>query len=542
MKKLTKIMSVMLALVMVLSAMPILASAEDINVTSSVIDFAGETDSTAEEGQIYGDYLYFEWASNSYRFKDEQLYIPWFNANNTAIARTTSFWIKGASLQGTEKYGVYTYKFKYKYDGTLVLSSDNDTTYGSYNVAAVLDSTSVYLRDGGTTLATKTWTELGANPVSDYCAVELIFDLYNKRVGMKINDNDTIWGLSSGLTTANAKYLYFRSGMASGKDLYMDDISVSYTNTVPVIESTLSYDFTDGTVPATLAGYWDSSSPLSVVDDPATASGKGKVLQVAHASNQDGATGVKFTTNFVDQGKGTVTYEFDVKLTKSDAVLHMYLGKVDDDTARPGALAPASMTLLNPVQANAGTANTADWNKVKIVANLDNNTVAVYLNDMTTPLRDPVSTTTSMQTNEMFMALKASKQPMYVDNLKATYAIPAPTFALTAGRPSIQGVTDLAGFASAESLTVSMPVENTYPEAETVDVTYIVGLYNGTTLVGCMPVTASGSAAAKVTTDITATISDVSFKAGKTYDSVKMFAWNSLTGLAPLTGVGSIDE
>lgn len=307
--------------------------------------------------------------------------------------------------------------------------------------------------------------------------------------------------------------------------------------TVPIAANTtpneVVYDFETANQWSGFNRHYGSSTMEDYTD-----SVRGKVLKIGSTNN---VSAVEVGTGFPTAG-GIITYEFDIKAETDTNVIFCLTGY--EDPRRVAALQGDGINQLNPVNAHWGAGTAYGWNKIKLEINLDTDMVAVYGNGV--KLGEQAETN-DMKGKESTLTFRSSRDEanppvVYLDNFTATYKAPIPKFAVTAAQPSIDGITTLADFRTAESIKIKMPITNTYPEAESVDATFIVALYKDSALVGCTSTTASGQAAGRTTSDIEETLSDVSFKAGIDYDSVKIYAWNSLTGISPLCENGVIEN
>ncbi len=565
MKKLSRLMSAVLALVMVLTAMPILTSAAEINVSSGVIDFAGEADRETEtkDTQNYGKYIYFDYEKNNFRIKDETMYIPWYNNASQANGRVNSFYIKGSGLTGTEKYGVYTYKFKYKFaitptNATTIMFSDVANYDASTRLTFMTLSKAGIVFNGVTTSIDQTnWVDM-----------EIKADSYRGMVGFRINGGEWSWRTitKEGNVTLNSTHMthiIFRGSMTNGCDMYLDDISVSYTN-VPVgkdLEKTL--DFEDGTT-GDLTKPWGEQTILEVADDPKFVDDTtietdkaSKVLKMTANADKKAAIAHFSVGGWnTSSNTGVLTYELDVYPNGNE--LYLRAGHQDGThILNTRSLIKASNEEITSTTAytTIGSYGTAvykyspydEWRNLKIEYDFGAKTVATYLNgELVSKAAMPGPDDTNTITHAQYFLLSmrtsalatAGESCVYVDNLKATYTEKGNIPTIEAGAPAITGVTTVDDFKNAASLEVSAQVTNGYVDSE--NVTYIVGIYNGEVLVDCA--VAEAAAAGLQTAAATATIDDVSFKADKTYDNIKIFVWDSLTGLKPLGAIGTIAE
>ncbi len=576
MKKLTKLVSVVLALVMVMALMPVM------NVMASTTP------------------LIINFENNSYDASTSPLTATWSSSAISQVVAdplssgrgqvlkfgstgsTLSLGLNVASYFGNpEKNGVLTYKFDIYtpndstgVDVGLKVATTGDGTDGTTITTMSKGGSYSYVTDGEPSTWKYNYEQM---PVNAWRSMTLIFDYVNGKYTIKSGTHE---GYTASITDdkiagskqiTNPFFIAFRCGATANTSfLYLDNVEVSYEvpgatdpdpdpepepEPDPVVPTTpgIDIDFENNSyneATSVLTNTWDGSAVNEVVDDPVQGGTRGKVLKFGSTSST-ASLDLNVGAYFGNPNKnGVLTYKFDIYNTAVDVAFKVSKGASATDGDTLTTIGKGGSYYYNKEDnSTAWEYNdmpTSDWRSMTLIFDYVNDTFTIKSGTHeghTTPIvSDKVGAKDI--SNPFSVAFRAGVTAnttfFYLDNIEVTYAVPAPaTPVFEVGTPAITGVSTLAAFRDAASLTVASNVKNTMGTSK--DITYIVGIYNGSVLVDCA--IAEASAADGTDGAASATISDVSFKTGKTYDNVKIFAWDSLTGLKPLaTVVGTITE
>ncbi len=391
MKKLIKLMSVVLALTMVLSALPILVSADKITYPDPPIQPTEPTFDVKEEftGSIANS-TYFKALASASSVESQQSDCTASYTDNmlsfaVSSSRTQVFDIDVRTYGNTltSKTGVLTYEFKYKMDtaSISVCSGYNSAYEGTYNTTLELQPTAAKFNSGYLS---------GVTAGSDgMTSVTLTYDFNNQTVSATVGGSVAVSRamdpLEIAAEDANTPFrLVFRA--AKTITWSIDDARVTYTPVVDTTEkggTTDVADFEDKTVGATGSDALESSymtyTGTATIVNETEYPERGKVLKLHGSGAQSLTLNAGSIAGFpgVSERKGVWSYKFKYIIEGTTVTLRA-------DSSSGQQLAQLNLSSIYYMD-NTGAqvkneSKGSGWNEFELRINHTDQTIMTFLN------------------------------------------------------------------------------------------------------------------------------------------------------------------